>query len=141
MVNEVSNNSRGFVKRLIGFSSASWISAAISFISTPIITRLFLPQEVGKINLFTIQMIRYHHGKLLAYISRKIAEYFWWFSKSTPSLSGKVVRHVWSEECCAFSLTKDMILLSMMSYFVKLKRDNENYYRSIFYYQAFFNRH
>ncbi|EHU21336.1 hypothetical protein ECDEC1E_4258 [Escherichia coli DEC1E] len=29
-----------------------------------------------KINLFTIQMIRYHHGKLLAYISRKIAEYF-----------------------------------------------------------------
>ena len=41
-----------------------------------IITRLFLPQEVGKINLFTIQMIRYHHGKLLAYISRKIAEYF-----------------------------------------------------------------
>jgi len=29
----------------------------------------------------------------------------------------------------------------MMSYFVKLKRDNENYYRSIFYDQAFFNRH
>ena len=33
MINEVSNSSRGFVKRLIGFSSASWISAAISFIS------------------------------------------------------------------------------------------------------------
>lgn len=31
---------------------------------------------LAKINLFTIQMIRYHHGKLLAYISRKIAEYF-----------------------------------------------------------------
>lgn len=41
-----------FIKNLIGFSSAAWISAIISFISTPIITRLFLPEEIGKVNLF-----------------------------------------------------------------------------------------
>lgn len=41
-----------FIKNLIGFSSAAWISAIISFGSTPIITRLFLPEEIGKVNLF-----------------------------------------------------------------------------------------
>lgn len=45
-----------FIKKLIGFSTASWISAVISFFSTPLITRLFLPAEVGKINLFTTYM-------------------------------------------------------------------------------------
>ena len=43
-------NSKGleFIKKLAGFSSAAWISAAISFISTPIVTRIFLPEEIGK---------------------------------------------------------------------------------------------
>ncbi len=41
-----------FIKKLVGFSSAAWISAAISFISTPIVTRIFLPEEIGKVNLF-----------------------------------------------------------------------------------------
>lgn len=47
-------NSKGleFIKKLAGFSSAAWISAAISFISTPIVTRIFLPEEIGKVNLF-----------------------------------------------------------------------------------------
>ena len=41
-----------FIKNLVGFSSAAWISAIISFGSTPIITRLFLPEDIGKVNLF-----------------------------------------------------------------------------------------
>jgi len=42
-----------FIKNVIGFSIPTWISFAISFISTPIITRLFQPSEIGKINLFS----------------------------------------------------------------------------------------
>ena len=41
-----------FAKRIFGFSMASWINCAISLISTPITTALFLPEELGKINLF-----------------------------------------------------------------------------------------
>lgn len=41
-----------FVKKLLSFSSSTFIGFIISFISTPIISRLFLPSEMGKINLF-----------------------------------------------------------------------------------------
>jgi len=36
------------------FSAASWIQAAIAFISVPVITRAFSPEEYGKINMFTL---------------------------------------------------------------------------------------
>ena len=49
-------SARGFIKKLVGFSMASWISAAISFLVTPIFTRLYLPEEIGHINLFTTYM-------------------------------------------------------------------------------------
>ena len=35
---------------------ASWLSAAISFIVTPIYTRIYIPEEMGHINLFTTYM-------------------------------------------------------------------------------------
>jgi len=41
-----------FLKNLVGFSMVSWVSFAIGFIATPIGTRLFPPEEWGKINLF-----------------------------------------------------------------------------------------
>lgn len=44
---------RKFLKNLFGFSVSTWVSCVVSFISTPIITRLFLPDEIGRINLFT----------------------------------------------------------------------------------------
>lgn len=47
---------RGFLKKLIGFSMASWLSAAISFAITPIFTRLYVPEEAGHINLFVTYM-------------------------------------------------------------------------------------
>lgn len=43
---------QGFIKKLAGFSMASWLSAAISFLVTPLFTRLYVPEEVGHINLF-----------------------------------------------------------------------------------------
>jgi len=36
------------------FSVASWLQAAIAFISVPIVTRAFSPEEFGKINMFTL---------------------------------------------------------------------------------------
>lgn len=41
-----------FVKKLLSFSSSTFIGFIISFFATPIISRLFLPSEMGKINLF-----------------------------------------------------------------------------------------
>lgn len=41
-----------FLKNVVGFSMTSWIAFAIGFIATPIATRLFIPDELGKINMF-----------------------------------------------------------------------------------------
>lgn len=46
------NAKKSFLKNLVGFSMVTWISFAVGFISSPIATRLFLPEELGKINLF-----------------------------------------------------------------------------------------
>lgn len=57
-------NEKGFAKeflaKLIGFSIPTWISFVLSFISTPIVTRLFIPDEVGKINLFTTYLTMFN---------------------------------------------------------------------------------
>ena len=41
-----------FVKNLIGFSMSAWVNAALSFFATPLITRTFVPEDLGKINMF-----------------------------------------------------------------------------------------
>lgn len=51
--NEVGgSSSKTFLKRIFGFSMASWVNCLISLFSTPITTALFLPAELGKVNLF-----------------------------------------------------------------------------------------
>lgn len=42
-----------FIKSLIKYSIVTWISFLISFVATPISTRLFSPDKLGQINLFT----------------------------------------------------------------------------------------
>jgi len=42
-----------FLKNVVGFSMTSWIAFIISFIATPIATRLFIPDELGKIGMFS----------------------------------------------------------------------------------------
>lgn len=41
------------IKRIVGFSIASWINLIVSFFATPVVTKFFIPEELGKINLFT----------------------------------------------------------------------------------------
>lgn len=47
------NYKYSFIKNLAGFSIATWISFIISLIASPISTRLLLPEELGKINIFS----------------------------------------------------------------------------------------
>ena len=46
------DTSSKLLKRLFGFSMASWVNCIISIISTPITTSLFVPEQLAKINLF-----------------------------------------------------------------------------------------
>ena len=46
------NGNYSLAKRILGFSMASWINCLISFFSIPIVTRLFAPEELGKVNMF-----------------------------------------------------------------------------------------
>ncbi len=45
---------REFIKSFFQFSIGQWISALISFITTPIMTWLIIPEEFGKASMFTI---------------------------------------------------------------------------------------
>ena len=48
----MSLNSKNLINRILGFSLATWVNCLITFISTPIVTALFVPEELGKVNLF-----------------------------------------------------------------------------------------
>lgn len=43
---------KSFIKKFLGFSLVPWITFALSFITTPVSTRLFDPSVLGKINIF-----------------------------------------------------------------------------------------
>lgn len=44
---------RKFLKNMVGFSLTTWIGFAIGFLATPIATRLFVPEELVKVGLFS----------------------------------------------------------------------------------------
>lgn len=48
------NSQSTFLKNLAGFSMVTWISFILSFLSTPISTRIYTPDIVGRINLFSL---------------------------------------------------------------------------------------
>lgn len=41
-----------FLKDVIGFSLLTWFTFAVSFVASPISTRLFSPDEIGRVNMF-----------------------------------------------------------------------------------------
>lgn len=56
----------GFLKKLIGFSMASWLCAGISFLATPVLTRMYLPEEIGHINIFSTYMTFFQTISIMA---------------------------------------------------------------------------
>lgn len=55
MVNDLAGkiDAKSFIKNMVGFSMSTWIGFVISFFTIPIITRVFDPDAMGKINMFT----------------------------------------------------------------------------------------
>lgn len=43
---------KSFIKKFVGFSMVTWVSFVIRFLAAPISTRLFVPEVLGKINIF-----------------------------------------------------------------------------------------
>ena len=43
---------KSFIKKFVGFSLVTWVTFAVNFFTTPISTRLFSPEILGKINIF-----------------------------------------------------------------------------------------
>ncbi len=52
-----------FLKQMLQFSAATWIGAALTFLVTPIVTRTFVPEELGKVNMFIT------YSSLLEYVA------------------------------------------------------------------------
>ena len=46
------SSKKSFLKNMVGFSMVTWISFVLGFLSSPIATRLFEPEELGKVNMF-----------------------------------------------------------------------------------------
>lgn len=44
---------KSFIKKVVGFSAVTWVTFALSFISAPISTRLFEPEVMGRINIYS----------------------------------------------------------------------------------------
>ncbi len=49
---QMEQTKKKFLKNMVGFSMMTWISFVIGFIASPIATRLFVPDELGKVNMF-----------------------------------------------------------------------------------------
>lgn len=48
----MAETSGSFIKKFVGFSLVTWVSFGLSFLTAPISTRLFIPEVLGKINIF-----------------------------------------------------------------------------------------
>lgn len=47
------HSQKKFLKNMVGFSMVTWISFVLGFIASPISTRLFAPEELAKVGLFS----------------------------------------------------------------------------------------
>ena len=43
---------KSFIRKFVGFSVVIWVSFVVNFLTTPVYTRLFTPEVLGKINIF-----------------------------------------------------------------------------------------
>ena len=43
---------KSFIKKFVGFSLVTWVSFVITFFTAPVYTRIYLPDVLGKINIF-----------------------------------------------------------------------------------------
>lgn len=92
---------------MIGFSMMTWISFLLGFLSSPIATRLFLPEELAKLNMFS------SYGSLISSICYLgLDQAFVRFFREPPGKAGRKSLYTFcSVVPLAFSLLSFLILL------------------------------
>ena len=98
-----------FLKNMVGFSMMTWISFILGFISSPIATRLFVPEELAKFNLFST------YGSLIASICYLgLDQTFVRFFREPP---GKASRKGLYTFCTLVPLGFSIVLSLILSFF------------------------
>lgn len=96
-----------FLKNVMGFSMTAWISFVIGFIASPIATRLFIPAELGKINLFNTYAALFG---AICYLG--LDQAFVRFYREPPGKSGRASLITFcAATSLAFSLVSSLLLM------------------------------
>lgn len=98
-----------FLKNLVGFSMATWISFLLGFISSPISTRLFQPEELAKVTLFS------NYANLFCSVSYLgLDQAFVRFYRETP---GRMTRRSLFTFCAGVALCFCLLASAVMAFF------------------------
>ena len=98
-----------FLKNLVGFSMVTWISFVLGFIASPISTRLFAPEELAKVTLFS------SYTNLFCSVSYLgLDQAFVRFFRETP---GRLTRRSLFTFCLGVSLGFCLVASAIMSFF------------------------
>lgn len=98
-----------FLKNMVGFSMVTWISFVLGFIASPIATRLFPTEEMGKLNLFNT------YAALISSVCYLgLDQAFVRFFREVP---GKATRKSLFTFCVSVALGFSVIATAVLSFF------------------------
>jgi O-antigen/teichoic acid export membrane protein len=89
------------IRQFLAFSYGSWVSAAISFLATPVITLLIVPAEFGKAAMFTL-CLNFAHQIGLAGMDQSFMRAFY--------ERDALARPPLARQCFAFSLAATLLI-------------------------------
>lgn len=95
-MNEVKD--RNIIKSFFQFSAGPWISAIISFFTTPIITWLIIPEEFGKASMYTVAFSLIMQISLLGTDQSFVRMFYEYEEKKRPTL-------LWNSLITSFGLS------------------------------------
>lgn len=100
---------KSFLKNMLGFSMATWITFLLGFMASPIATRLFPTEEMGKLNLFN------NYASLLSSVCYLgLDQAFVRFFRETP---GRSTRRSLLSFCLAIPLAFSVLASGVLCFF------------------------
>lgn len=100
---------KSFLKNMLGFSMATWITFVLGFVASPIATRLFPTEEMGKLNLFN------NYASLLSSVCYLgLDQAFVRFFRETP---GRSTRRSLFTFCLAVPLAFSLLVSCVLCFF------------------------
>lgn len=100
---------KSFLKNMLGFSMATWITFVLGFVASPIATRLFPTEEMGKLNLFN------NYASLLSSVCYLgLDQAFVRFFRETP---GRSTRKSLFTFCLAVPLAFSLLVSGVLCFF------------------------